>query len=127
MARLAFVVLVLGACGGDDGGGTTMVDAPAGSMNKVMTVSCPTTADATVMTTSTVDAYMPMSTTVPVNAVVKFVMASTHNVAPNPLAAMTDQGLNVGFGQTACLKFTQAGTYGFYCSTHSFAGTIVVQ
>ena len=127
MKRFALTVLVLAACGGDDGG-TTQMDAPAMNMNKVQTVTCPTTADATVMTVATVDAYMPAATTVPKNAVVKFVMASLHNVNPNTVGGMTsDPGLVVDFGQTKCLKFTESGTFGFFCSAHSFAGTITVQ
>ena len=126
MKRFAFAALVLAACGGDDGGMTTQMDAPMMNMNKVQTVTCPTTADATVTTTSTVDAYMPMTQTVPRNAVVKFTMAGTHDVAPNTIGT-SDPGLVVGFGQTKCLKFTEAGTFGFFCSAHSFAGTITVQ
>lgn len=126
MKRFALTVLVLAACGGDDGG-TTQMDAPA-TTNKVQMVTCPGTADAMVMTTSTVDAYMPMTQTVPKNAVVKFVMASVHDVAPNTVGgAMSDAGLKVGFGETKCLKFTESGTYSFFCEAHSFAGTITVQ
>jgi plastocyanin len=125
MKRTALALLVLAACGGDDGGTTPQMDAPMNT-NKVQSVTCPTTADATVMTTNTVDAYMPMATTVPKNAVVKFVMSSFHNAAPNTVTT-TDPGLVVGFGETKCLKFTETGTFGFFCSTHSFAGTITVQ
>lgn len=124
MKNFALVMLVFAACGGDDGN-TTPQDAPANT-NKVQTVTCPSAVDGNVMTTSTVDAYMPMTQTVPVNAVVKFTMASIHNVAPNTVTT-TDPGLSVDFGQTKCLKFTQAGTYGFFCSAHGFNGTITVQ
>ena len=125
MKRFALAVLVLAACGGDDG--TTQMDAPM-TLSKVQAVTCPTTADATVMTTATVDAYMPAATTVPNNAVVKFVMASVHDVAPNTVGgATTDPGLVVGFGATKCLKFTAPGTYSFFCEAHGFAGTVTVQ
>ena len=99
----------------------------AAPTNKVTTVTCPTTPDKTVMTTNASLSYMPMATTVPVNGVVRFVMSTDHDVAPNSIAAMTDPGLVVGFGQTKCLKFTQAGTYGFLCSPHGFVGTVTVQ
>jgi plastocyanin len=126
MTRLAFVALVLAACGGDDGA-TTQMDAPV-TTNKVQAVTCPGTADGNVMTIGTVDAYMPMTQTVPVNAVVKFTMNAAHNVAPNTAAgATTDPGLTVDFGQTKCLKFTTAGTFSFFCSAHGFTGTITVQ
>ncbi|HUS27048.1 MAG TPA: plastocyanin/azurin family copper-binding protein [Kofleriaceae bacterium] len=125
MKRFAVALVMLAACGGDDGS-TPMPDAPNMTTNKVQTVTCPTTADATVMTTAAVDAYMPATQTVPKNAVVKFVMASTHDVAPNTIGT-SDPGLVVGFGATKCLKFTETGTFGFFCSAHSFAGTITVQ
>src|ERR1044072_4061179 len=128
MKRLLLAALVLAACGGDDGGGTTTDARPAdtGATNKVQTVTCPTTADATVMTTDASSSYMPMTTTVPKGAVVKFVTSPTHDVAPNTIGT-SDPGLVVGFGQTKCLKFTESGTFGFYCTTHSFSGTITVQ
>lgn len=124
MKRLTLLI-ALAACGGDDGGSTTMPDA-MGSSNKVVEVTCPTTADGMVTVSAGGGAYVPMSQTVPVMAVVKFVMTPTHNAAPNTQTT-TDPGLNVGFGATKCLKFTATGTFGFFCSTHSFAGTITVQ
>src|ERR1041385_7535557 len=125
MKRIVLAALVLAACGGGDDGNTTPMDAPANN-NKVQAVTCPGAVDGMIMTTSTVDAYMPNTLTVPVNAVVKFQMASAHNVAPNTVGT-TDPGLSVGFGETKCLKFTQAGTFGFFCSAHGFSGTITVQ
>ena len=128
MIRLALVALVVAACGGDDGGGTPdarMADAPMNT-NKVQTVTCPTTADAMVTVNAGGSAYVPMTQTVAVNAIVKFVMTPTHDAKPNTLTT-TDPGIVVDFGATKCLKFTQAGTYGFFCTAHSFAGTITVQ
>jgi plastocyanin len=125
-----FVVLALvAACGGDDGGSVTtdappMADAP--STNKVVTVTCPGTPDAMVGISAGGLAYDPMTQTVPVNAVVKFVMTATHDAKPNTLTT-NDPGLTVGFGETKCLKFTAAGTFGFYCTAHSFVGSITVQ
>lgn len=127
MKRFAWTVLLLAACGGDDGS-TPQSDAPTMNTNKVQTVTCPTTADAMVMTTATVDAYMPATQTVPKNAVVKFVMASVHDVGPNTIGGKTsDPGLVVGFGATKCLKFTESGEFNFFCSAHGFAGVITVQ
>jgi plastocyanin len=125
------VLVLAAACGGDDGGGGVTPDAPAqtpdaASTNKVVTVTCPTTADAMVTISSGGSAYSPMTQTVPVNAVVKFVMTATHDAKPNPQTT-SDPGLSVNFGETKCLKFTATGTYGFYCSAHGFAGTITVQ
>jgi plastocyanin len=131
MTRLALAALVLAACGGDDGGDNTpMADAavqPDGSTAKVVTVQCPASPAATVTTSNLADAYHPMATTISVNGIVKFEMSSSHNVAPNPIAANTDDGLSVGFGQTRCLQFKEAGTYGFMCTPHGFVGTVTVQ
>jgi plastocyanin len=131
MTRLALAVLLLAACGGDDGGGMVTPDAAnlvdAAPTAKVTAVTCPATVAATVMSTNASFSYMPMATTIPVNGIVKFVMSTEHDVAPNPIAAMTDPGLVVGFGQTKCLQFTQAGTYGFLCTPHGFVGTVTVQ
>jgi plastocyanin len=121
------VLIMLAACGGDDGGMTAMPDAMgSGSSNKVMSVTCPATADAMVTVNASGTMYVPMTQTVPPNAVVKFVMTATHDAKPNTLTP-SDPGLSVGFGETKCLKFTQAGTFGFFCTAHSFAGTITVQ
>lgn len=132
MKRVALLFpMALFACG-DDGGSGTPIDAAgsgsdAGSAAKVMTVTCPATPDATVTTVNTTDAFMPMNTTISVGGTVKFVMSTMHNVEPNPIAAMSDPGTRVDYGETKCLKFSAAGTYGIYCATHSFAGTITVQ
>lgn len=129
MIRLVLAAaLFVAACGGDDGGGSGTADAQLAdaSTSKVVTVTCPGTADAMVTISAGGEAFSPMTQTVPKNAVVKFVMTPSHDVAPNTLTT-TDPGLVVGEGQTKCLKFTEAGTYGFYCAQHSFAGTITVQ
>ena len=128
MTRLALLALLVGACG-DDGGGSTQMDAPPmidANTNKVKAVTCPGTVAATVMTTSTVDAYMPMATTIPVNGIVRFVMATAHNVQPNTVSP-SDPGLVVNFGETKCLQFTVAGTFSFFCGPHGFAGTVTAQ
>lgn len=130
MTRLILAALFLAACGGDDGGGMVTADAAntvdAVAANKVVSVTCPATPDATVGISTGGTAYAPMATTVPVNAIVKFVMTATHDAKPNTLTT-TDPGLSVGFGETKCLKFTAAGTYGFFCSAHSFVGTVTAQ
>lgn len=97
------------------------------SNNKVVPVTCPTGTVPTVTTVNGTDAYMPMATmNVAVDGIVKFVMSSLHNVAPNTIGT-SDPGLTVGFGQTKCLKFTATGTFSFFCTSHSFAGTVSVQ
>jgi len=123
------LLISLAACGGDAPSGGTPDAKPMGdaAVASVVAVTCPASAP-TVTTTSNTDTavYMPMSTTVSVGGIVKFVMPSMHNVAPNPIKP-TDDGLKVDFGATKCLQFNKAGTFNFFCSNHSFAGSITVQ
>ena len=127
MFRASLCVLAIAACGGDDSS-NVQVDAPSADSTQqaVQAVTCPGSPDATVTSSNTSSVYAPAATTVPVGGIVKFAMASTHNVAPNTLVN-TDPGLSVGFGETKCLKFNKAGTFGFFCTAHSFTGTITVQ
>ena len=122
-----FLLIMLAACGGDDGPTNTMTDAMgSGTTNKVVEVTCPATADGAVTVNASGDAYVPKTQTVPLNAVVKFTMTGGHDATPNTLTT-TDPGLKVGLGQTKCLKFTATGTFGFFCSPHGFNGTVTVQ
>jgi len=120
------MLITFAACGGSDNPGT--VDAAIdGAGPSVRTVTCPPGVVPTVTATDGNDTtYMPPSTTISRLGIVKFMMPPTHNVAPNPIRA-SDPGLHVDFGQTACLEFDKAGTFSFICTSHSFAGTIVVQ
>lgn len=130
MIRVALLAVLAAACGGDDtantpDAATNNVDA---NTNKVVEVTCPGSPDATVMAINTNDtSYLPMATTISVNGVVRFEISSHHDVTPNPLAATTDPGLVVASAETKCLRFTEAGTYGFFCTPHGFTGTITVQ
>jgi plastocyanin len=118
---------VLSACGGDEPS-TTKADAAVDSapLPKVVAVTCPVSPAATVRTVEGTDLYMPMSTSISAGGIVRFEMSISHDVAPNTLTT-TDPALVVGLGQTKCLQFNQAGTYGFYCTPHGFAGTVVAQ
>jgi len=118
---LAFL-FAAAACGG--GGSTPSIDAPVSSGNKVMMVDCATNAaTATVATQNFM--FTPMATTITAGQVVKFVLESVHDVVPDTTTT-SDPGLTVGFGATACLKFTTAGTFGFKCEPHGFKGSITV-
>ena len=120
------LLLPLAACSGSP---TTSVDAASqidGAPPSVRTVTCPPGVVPTVTTNMTGDAFTPNSVTISVGGIVKFMPAAGHNVMPNPIRS-TDPGLVVGLGATACLEFDKAGSYGFICSIHSFAGTIIVQ
>lgn len=131
MLKLASLTLLtaLTACGGDSG--PTPIDA-AGQADagppSVRSVTCPpgTLPTVTTIGRDTNAVYSPMSVTVSVGGIVKFTMPLDHNVIPNPIRS-TDAGLRVDFGATTCLEFDKAGTFGFMCAAHGFAGTVVVQ
>lgn len=122
------VLVAMTACGDDGGGMTVMADAMVDAVPaKVVEIGCPLTPAATVMSTDANDtSYMPMATMIAAGGIVKFVMSPTHDAAPNPITT-SDPALTVDFGETKCLKFNTPGTYGFYCTTHAFAGTVTVQ
>ena len=131
MLKLASLALltILAACGGDSG--PTPIDAPgqadASSSPSVRSVTCPSGTVPTVTTAdSNTTSYTPPSVSINVGGIVKFVMSPSHNVMPNPIRS-TDAGLRVDFGATTCLEFAKAGTFGFMCAAHGFAGTVVVQ
>ena len=128
LARVSLVWLISLAASGCDSTSTMrdamgQVDAIAPA---VRTVSCPPGLVPVVSTSESNTSFAPPSTTISTAGIVKFVMSRSHNVGPNPIRP-SDAGLSVGFGATACLEFDRAGTYSFICTTHSFAGTIVVQ
>ena len=120
---VASLVFVIAACG-DDG---SSVDAPPAA--NVAAVDCASnTPTATITATGTAPdgsdgKFMPMSATITKGQVVKFVMSTLHNMAPN---AGTDPALTVNFGETKCFKFNAAGTYNFHCTPHGFQGSVVV-
>lgn len=123
MIRRPLFLLVLAACGGDDGG--TPVDTPQVQSTIVPVDPC-TGESATVMAGNALSGpYMPMMTTINQGQIVKFVMPGLHNVAPK--TASDDPGLSVGFGATKCLRFTSPGTFNFKCEPHGFTGSVVVQ
>jgi plastocyanin len=123
------LLLPLAACGGDSGSppGDAAAQADAG-LPSVRTVTCPPSVVPMVTTTGIAAGatYVPMSTTIRVGGIIKFMMPLDHNVSPYASTA-TDPGLKVDFGATACLEFDKAGSFGFACSAHYFTGTVVVQ
>jgi plastocyanin len=132
MRALAAALLVMTAC--TEHGQTPPFDAKpkpgdapvvvvdANSVTVVEVTPCPGTVAATVTTTDAAFMFMPSSTTIIAGDTVKFVMSPTHNVGP--AVTMSDPGLNVGFGATKCLMFTQPGTFQFRCVPHGETGTI---
>ena len=124
--RSLLALLITLAAYGCSSSSSSTPDAPP-AVATVMMVACPATPDATIMSSdSNFSSYTPGSVSISVGQIVKFTMSPSHNVAPSQTAS-TDSGLNVGFGATACLKFTKAGTFGFFCTVHLFTGTVTVQ
>lgn len=122
---------ILAACGsGDDG--TTQKDATgSGSGSNVATVQVVTCTGTPpkVSTDSDTAMHYTYSTTTPpsiaVGSMVEFKLTPAHNVAP--ALTNSDPGLKADYGADICLKFTKAGTFGFYCTTHGFTGSVIVQ
>ncbi len=122
--RILLAILTATAACGGGGSGDDVVTADAASSNTVTTVDCTTNAPtATVVTQNFM--FSPMMTTIMVGQIVKFQLESAHDVGPDT-STNTDPGLSVGFGATACLKFSKAGTFGFKCTAHNFTGSITV-
>jgi len=117
--------LIVAACGSS---GPSTPDAPTADAAPatVHEVTCPPGDMPTVTTSDSTMAYDPMATAISAHGIVKFMMSATHNVGPDP-GLPSDPGLRVGFGQTACLEFDQAGTFNFLCTVHVFEGKIIVQ
>ena len=121
MIRLTLATLLLttlGAACGSSSNPPAQQDSPATSAS-VTSVSCTGITPAMTISTNG-DAYSPTSASISVGQVIQFTMPTAHNVSS------TTTGLAVDFGQTACLKFTAAGTYNFKCSVHLFTGSVTV-
>jgi len=124
-------MFVLAACGDD--GGTSPADGPSqqdSAASSVAEVDCASvTPDATVVVSSATGtaAYDPMTTNISVNGVVKFTMPGSHSAVSGSPPGTADGKFRVNFNETKCLRFTEAGTYPFWCDPHHFMGSIVVQ
>lgn len=127
--RIAFALafsLAAAACGGDssstpDAAGSAIDAKPA----EVEVVSCTgVTPVQTITVTAAPFAYSPASATINVGDVVHFSPTSSHPTQSGT-GGTADGKFNVS--SDACLKFTKAGTYPFFCIPHGFTGTITVQ
>ena len=122
---LAICFFALAAC--SDSGGTDTPDGPGmdAQTSKVMEVTCPATPAETI-TTQALSFDKPM-VTVSRGAIVKLVSTSLdHPIEPLPGTPDTDPGIVVTPGTTKCLRFAVAGTFKFWCRTHGYPGTVVV-
>jgi plastocyanin len=118
------ILVVLAACGGSDP--APAPDAPPSGPAVVEVTPCTgETATITANPADTTTMYDPPNTTITAGQIVKFVMPAAHNVTPHP-SMPSDPGLRVNFGQTKCLRFTEPGTFTFFCTPHGFRGTVTV-
>ena len=130
MKYVVLLMSVLAACSSDSTT-TTKNDAAgsgsgSGTVNKVTTVSCTGATIAATITTGAASEmkYTPMATTIMAGQIVEFKMGGAHNVRPSQ--TIGDPGLLVEFGADTCLKFSTAGSFGFYCQPPGFTGTVTV-
>ena len=68
--------------------------------------------------------FSPQTATVPVGSIVEWNTTSFHPVASGTPGSPDGKFSTTGDG---CFKFTQAGTFPFFCNVHLFTGTLTVQ
>ena len=117
--------VALGACGGNSNNNT--IDSPTGG-GAVQSVSCtgitPKTTF-TVVLNGTMFAFSPANATISVNDIVRFNTTASH-----PVQSGAPGSPDGKFGPTngdGCFKFTQTGTFPFFCNIHLFTGFVTVQ
>lgn len=82
-------------------------------------VRCPTTPMFKVGVSAS--QYLPITQTVPAGAIVEFKTTAEHS------AKSLENLFQIDFGRTDCVQFTKPGLYKFYCTAHSFIGSVTVQ
>jgi plastocyanin len=132
---LVLTSILVAACSSNNNTTQKMDAAGSGSgsniANTVTTVSCTgATVASTVTTDDTTMKYTISNASITAGSVVHFTTSVTHDVNPSPESTNpvvhSDPGIKVGFSGDACLKFSTAGAFTFYCSRHGFTGTITV-
>lgn len=98
---------------------------PDAAPTGVTEVSC-TGASIVSVVTAPGFAYNITQPQVLVNDVVQFTMPSIHSSVSGTPAGVSDGRFTVMFNQTKCFRFTETGSYGFWCNPHQFVGTITV-
>lgn len=134
----------IAACGGDDTSTPPIdaagnldgasIDSPTGTPDAaspdappaavVEEVACPATPASEVSAPGF--SFVITTASVPINSIVRFTMPGSHSAVSGETAGTDDGQFRVNFNETKCLRFTTAGTYGFWCNPHQFTGSITV-
>ncbi|KAB2899133.1 MAG: hypothetical protein F9K40_10605 [Kofleriaceae bacterium] len=110
----------------DAGPDATAIDAPIDAASSVMVVACPGTPDLEIGVNGGGTAYMPSTGTISVNEIVRFTPGDPNHDLVSGTPGSADGLFATPLGQTTCLRFTATGTFPFFCTVHSFTGTITV-
>jgi plastocyanin len=122
---LAFAMVGLVACGGDDDGGDDGGGDDGGEdeVEIIAAGDCPATPDHEVTTNG--NAYVDGTFSISVGDVVKFTPSGQHDMKSTGSGFSWDTG---GLNQPACIKFNKAGAYPYVCSMHAMmTGVVTVQ
>jgi amicyanin len=132
-------MIVLAACGGTSGGGSTPTPTQAGNTPTTAPAGNTPTATATSsgptmavsITTSGTFAFSPASITIKVGTTVTWTnnTSAPHTVTSDD-GTTFDSGLNTPIqpGATFSFTFTKAGTFAYHCQIHPFMkATVIVQ
>lgn len=131
LMRLAVLVLaVLTFVAGCGGGGSSSSSSATQTASTVQEVDC-----STVTPTSTVIiqafAFSPISAPTGTGGIVKWTNSdtATHSVTSGAPSAQDGKfDVTLPINTSKCLKFTTAGTFGYFCKFHTFmTGAVVVQ
>ena len=122
---LAFAMVGLVACGGDDDGGDDGGDDGAPDPVEIIPVAdCPASFAEEVTTTMGNAAFTNATFTISVGDVVKFTPSGMHDMTSTGSGFAWDTG---NLNQAACIKFNTAGTYPYECDQHpAMVGVITV-
>jgi plastocyanin len=99
---------------------------PPDAMTSVREVACTGNPAATIGISTGGDAFMPAAVIINANDVIRFDPAGTLHDMTSGTGGLPDGEFATTTSQVACLRFTQAGTFAFYCSIHGFTGTVTV-
>lgn len=129
---LAFAaMIVLAACGGSTGGGSTPTPttAPAGN-TPAATATSSGPAMAVSITTSGTFAFSPATITIKVGTTVTWTNTTSapHTVTSDD-GTTFDSGINTPIaanGGTFSFTFTKAGTFAYHCQIHPFMKAVVI-